>query len=113
MGAQVAEDEQMDLIPDAEHPMAKEILAVARAYRAAETDRLAALAIETKQKQSIIKLMQQAKIPPDPDGKTRFKSGKIVITIEPRDMLVKITEKKETKKKGREAGQKNKKTSDR
>jgi len=100
MGAQVAEDEQMDLI-DIDHPMAKEILAVARAYRAAETDRLAALAIETKQKQRIIELMQQAKIPPEPDGKARFKSGKIVITIEPRDMLVKITEKKERQKKGK------------
>lgn len=77
---------------------AQEILEEAKIYKQLETDRIKILAQEVEHKKKVTGMVKKV-VKPGDDGKYRFKYGKLVITIEPRDELVKITEKTEKTKK--------------
>lgn len=99
MAAQIEKDEQMPLI-DVAPENAQEILKVAKLYKQLETERIKILAQEVEQKQKVMEMVKKV-VKPGDDGKYRFKYEKLFITIEPRDELVKITEKTEKKKKSK------------
>ncbi|KKK80115.1 hypothetical protein LCGC14_2826720 [marine sediment metagenome] len=90
--------EQMDLI-DVHPKNSKEIISVARAYKATQKVRIKALAEEIQLKQKIIDLTKKAGIKPMADGKIKFKLDGLKISITPRDELVQIAEVKSKKEK--------------
>jgi multidrug resistance efflux pump len=83
-----AAGEQLDLIEVAPEN-AKKIVAVARKYKSAQAERLAALEVEVAEKQNLLELVRQAKLPLV-DGKIKFKTDGYIITVTPRDELVKV-----------------------
>lgn len=81
--------EQLDLI-DVQPKNKKDILRVARKYKAAQRARTDALNIEIDQKGKLLAVVQAAKIPADPDGSYRFRVDGCTITVKPRDELVQV-----------------------
>lgn len=84
-----ADGEQLDLI-DVEPENVKAIKRAARAYKAAQAQRITWLADEKKQKMKILELVKEAKLRPNQDGIIKFRLDGIVIAITPRDELVQI-----------------------
>lgn len=83
---------QMDLIPNVGSENGKEILKVARQYQALKTKRIAALEDEVSKKQELLELIHNAGLKPMDDGKIKFTCEKVVITVTPRDELIKVKE---------------------
>ncbi len=83
--------EQLELI-DVSPENAKPIIAAARAYKKHQAVRLSALAKEIKQKQVILELVKEAKLQPLDNGVIKFECDGVVISITPRDELVKVSE---------------------
>ena len=83
--------EQMALI-DVAPKNAKDIIGAARIYKKFQAARLKALAKEIEQKAEILRLVRVADIQPLEGGKIRFKYDGVMISVTPRDELVKVVE---------------------
>ena len=84
--------EQMDLI-DVGPKNLKEISSHAKRYQAAMKRRANALTEETHEKQAILDLVKKANLSRLQDGTIKFTCDGMLITITPRDELVRIKEK--------------------
>lgn len=97
--AEVAPGEQLELI-DVGPENLKAIKPIARKYRAAMQLRVDALAEEVDAKQKILAMVKQAKLSRLMDGSIRFKCDGMLITVTPRDELVKVKEEHEDESSG-------------
>ena len=89
--------EQLPLI-DVGPKNLKEILAAVKIYLGHQGNRLASLKKEIAGKQRVLELVKAAKLVPLKDGVIRFECGGEVITIEPRDEVIRIKKAKGVKK---------------
>jgi len=81
--------EQLALIEvDSKH--VKQFKRIATKYKAAQKARSAALAEEIKYKDELIDLAKASDIQPDADGRMKFRADGCIISITPRDELVKV-----------------------
>ena len=87
--------EQLDLI-DVAPENAKEIITAAREYKAAQVKRIAALEREVERKQELLSLVRDANLQRLKDGTIRFRLDGFLITVTPRDELVKVKQEEET-----------------
>jgi hypothetical protein len=85
--------EQLDLI-DVAPESAKKIVGVARRYKAAQVQRIEILEQEVNEKQKLLALVKEAKLTPV-DGKIKFRCDGLIITVTPRDELVKVKDESE------------------
>ena len=82
-------DEQgvlIDTLPE----NSKQIVKVAKEYRAALRERVAALATEKDRKATLLALVKAAHLTPLEDGTIKFPIDGLTITIKPRDELVRV-----------------------
>ena len=86
----VAKGEQLALI-DTAPENSKEIIRHAKKYKAAMQERVAALAIEKEEKQTLLGLIKESGAKPV-DGKITLNLNGFKITVTPRDELVKVKE---------------------
>ena len=86
--------EQLDLI-DVAPENAKPIIAMARAYKKVQAVRQAALREEIGLKQKIIELVRAADLQPLEGGKIKFEYDDVIVTVTPRDELVKVKDRAE------------------
>jgi len=91
---EVEKTEQMDLI-DVQPENAKPIIQAARLYKKFQAARLTALAKETTQKRKVLDLVKEANLQPLEGGKIKFEYDKVMVSITPRDELIKIQDKAE------------------
>jgi len=90
---EVAEDgEQLPLI-DVAPENAKDILRVARSYKRAQAVRNGALAEEVKLKQKLLALVHESGVSADHEGGYRLSLNGVVVTVKPRDELVRVKDK--------------------
>ncbi len=89
--------EQLQLI-DVGPKNLKEILVAVKIYLGHQGDRLASLKNEIAGKQHVLELVKTAKLVPLKDGVIRFECGGEIITIEPRDEVIRIKKAKKAKK---------------
>lgn len=85
--------EQLDLI-DVAPENAKQIIAIAKKYKAIQAKRISALEAECAEKQNLLTLIKQANLK-QVDGKIRFRVDGLIITVKPRDELVTVKEENE------------------
>jgi len=83
--------EQMDLI-DVTPEELKKIKPVATKYKAAMTRRTEALAEETQLKEQLLTMVKEADLTRLDDGSIRFTCDGLLITVTPRDELVRVKE---------------------
>lgn len=88
------EAEQLELI-DVQPENSKQIINCARAYKAAQTERIAALNDEKKQKEKLLALIEKAHLQRLEDGKIKFKLDGFIITVTPRDELIQVKDENE------------------
>jgi len=86
--------EQLDLI-DVAPENAMPIIRAARLYKKFQAARQAALEKEIEQKQQVLELVRAAKLPPLEGGIIRFSYDGVVVSVTPRDELVRIKDKAE------------------
>lgn len=86
-----SEGEQLDLI-DVAPKNSKEIVQVARNYKKLQAKRIEILDREVAEKQKLLDLIKDANLQRLEDGKIRFRIDGMIITVTPRDELVKIKE---------------------
>ena len=89
---------QMDLI-DVNPKNVKEIIQTAREYREAESQRIKLLRKEVELKNKLLEQIEKADLQRLPNGQIKFKSGGFIISVTPRDQLIKIQEEKKKNKK--------------
>lgn len=87
----VEQGEQLALI-DIAPENSKKIIGVARRYRVAQGQRIEALVREVAEKQKLLELIKEAKLTPLEGGKIRFRVNGLIITVTPRDELVRVKE---------------------
>jgi hypothetical protein len=87
--------EQLDLI-DVAPKNAKAIIAEARLYKENSSKRISYLVKEKEHKHNILELVKAAKLQPLDGGKIKFEYDGVMISIEPRDELVKVKDKTES-----------------
>ncbi len=87
--AKKTKDADQPVLIDVEPENAKQIKRIARAYKRAQVARLEAGAEEKKQKAKLLEVVREANIQAE-DGVYEFRVGDIMITVEPRDELVKV-----------------------
>jgi hypothetical protein len=85
--------DQLDLI-DVAPENAKQIIAIAKKYKAIQAKRISALEAECSEKQNLLTLIKQANLK-QVDGKIRFRVDGLIITVKPRDELVTVKEENE------------------
>jgi hypothetical protein len=83
------EGEQMELI-ELTPKNHKEIIKIARAYKRCQAARTEALAEEVKYKERLLAEVKEAEIAANPDGGYKFKCDGAIITVTPRDELVRV-----------------------
>ncbi len=81
--------EQLQLI-DVGPKNLKEILAAVKVYKSHQEDRQGSLKEEIKAKAHVHKLVKAAKLTPLKDGVIRFECDGNIISIEPRDEVIRI-----------------------
>lgn len=86
--------EQLDLI-DVHAKNIKPIIQAARLYKKFQAIRLTALKKEVAQKQRVLDLVREAKLKPLANGKIKFKSDHVKISVTPRDALIEVQEETE------------------
>ncbi len=86
--------EQLELI-DVKPENMKEIVPAARNYQKTKVARMKATERETKAKVELLSLVKAAKLKPLDDGVIRFKCEGLLISITPRDELIKVKEEDE------------------
>lgn len=86
--------EQLELIEVAPEN-AKAIISAARLYKKFQAARMAEGAKESDQKLKVLELVRAAKLQPLDGGKIRFEYDNVLISVTPRDELIKIKEKGE------------------
>ena len=84
-------EKQLALI-DIEPKNMKEILKKAREYKNAQTQRLSWLASEKEFKHEVLALVKEAKLQPLEDGVIRFHCDGVIISVTPRDELIRVKE---------------------
>ncbi len=84
--------EQLDLI-DVAPENAKPIIKAARIYKSLQLKRISALNEEVKQKHRVLELVKAAKLQPLENGRIQFECDGVVVTVTPRDELIKIKDK--------------------
>lgn len=84
-----APGEQLDLL-DVSPENLEQIIPVAKKYRAAVKRRMQALEQETELKTEILTLVKDAKLHRLADGTIKFKCDGMLITVTPRDELVRV-----------------------
>jgi hypothetical protein len=89
----VRTDETLNLM-DVGPANAKEIVRVAKQYRATEEERLEALAQETKLKERLLSLIRASGLKRLEDGTIRFTCEGLLIKVTPRDDLVQVKNEK-------------------
>ncbi|KKN73497.1 hypothetical protein LCGC14_0400730 [marine sediment metagenome] len=82
--------EQLDLI-DVAPENAKAIIRAARLYKELQATRITALNKEITQKAEVLQLVKAAKLQPLEGGKIKFEYDNVVVSITPRDELVKVS----------------------
>lgn len=87
--------DQLDLI-DVAPKNTKEIKRAARAYKKAQAERIGWLESEKKHKGKILELVEAAKLQPLEGGVIRFQVDGMIITVTPRDQLVRVKDDSET-----------------
>lgn len=92
-GKESTTGEQLDLI-DVSPENSKKIVGVARRYKAAQAERTAALEREVGEKEKLLAMVKEAKLQPV-DGVIRFRVDGLLITVTPRDELVKVKDENE------------------
>lgn len=88
--------EQLQLI-DVGPANLKEILAAVKLYKNYQATRLSALKDEIAEKHHVLELVKAANLKPLSDGVIRFECGGEIITIEPRDEVIRIKKAKKPK----------------
>ena len=88
--------EQLELI-DVGPKNLKGILAAVRVYKHHQKARLGSLKKEIAEKQHVLELTKAAKLVPLKDGVIRFECDGKIISIEPRDEVIRIKEAKKGK----------------
>ncbi len=83
--------EQLDLL-DVQPKHLKKIIAHARNYRAAVQRRMAALEEEVAEKQALLELIKAENLQRLENGQIRFKLDGMLITVTPRDELIRVKE---------------------
>lgn len=86
--------EQLDLI-DVAPENSKEIIKVAKRYKALQFERIQILADEIAAKKELLELVKKSNPQRLDDGKITFSLDGMTITVTPRDELVKVKEKDE------------------
>lgn len=81
--------EQLQLLETA-HPMAKKIIDTARKYKRLVRERSEILRDEVKEKEKMKALVRETDLKPDADGVIEFRCGKVVVTVTPRDELIRV-----------------------
>ena len=89
--------EQLELIEVGPKNL-KDILASVKIYKEHQKVRIGALKKEIAAKQVVLELVKTANLKPLSDGVIRFKCDGKIITIEPRDEVIRIKEAKAPKK---------------
>jgi len=89
--SKTANDEQLDLI-DVKPKNSKEIIKAARGYKAAQAKRISAQEQEVAEKQNLLELVKKENLQPLEDGKIQFRCDGLIITITPRDELIRVKE---------------------
>lgn len=87
--------EQLNLI-DVQPENAKPIIQAARLYKKFQAARIAALKKEVDQKQVVLRLVREANLQPLDDGKIRFEYDNVMVSVTPRDELIKVKDKAES-----------------
>lgn len=87
-------DEQMDLIDVGPENLQK-IVPHARRYRQAVRERMRWGRAETDEKEHIRRLVRDAELSRLPDGSIRFRCDGLLISLTPRDELIKVKDEKE------------------
>ena len=93
---QSAAGEQLDLIDVAPENL-KKIIPVARAYRKVVKERVEFTNRETALKNELLNLIKEAKLKSLSNGKIRFKSEGLTITVTPTDEKISIKEERDKK----------------
>lgn len=88
-------DEQGELLETAP-PNSKEILRAAKRYKSAQLARITALQDEVEEKAKLLKLIKEANVQRLEDGTMRFHVQGMLITVTPREELVKVKDENET-----------------
>ncbi len=88
-------EEQLDLI-DVHPENAKAIVQAARLYKKFQAARSTALAKEVEQKQEVLRLVKEANLHPLDGGKIRFEYDNVLVSVTPRDELIKVKDKTES-----------------
>lgn len=86
--------EQLDLI-DIAPKNAKVIIEAARIYKRLLATRQKALVKEVAQKAEVLRLVREAELTPLEGGKIRFRYDGFLISVTPRDELIKVIEETE------------------
>lgn len=89
MSKKQKKEEQLDLI-DVHPKNAKLILEAAKTYKKAQIMRQKALDKEVQEKQKVLSLVKEAELQRLADGSITFRLDNTIITIKPRDELVKV-----------------------
>jgi len=86
--------EQLELI-DTKPENSKKIIAMAKRYKQAQSERVTALAEEIARKQDLLDLIKHEHLQPMEGGKIELDLDGFKITVTPRDELVKVKDKNE------------------